>query len=410
MSATLFHVPRYWPAIGGAELHSRQLAHELTHFGEVAVLTHYNGEQACLASGAAKSDRSESQDGDITIYQTGVNGVVRNALSGLAKRYAEHRSVRPAFSRLFKTAIQSQVESVIKNYDLVHSVYNGLTEGVELVASAARSMGKPFVWTPLVNTDIKQNNAWSSRRFRRLYQKVDALIALTNYERQWLISKGVSPQRVHVCPVGPLVCTPPDSMDFRNRYGLGDSPIILFLGRVTQCKGVGVLLDAARGIWSRFPRAHIVIAGPQDEATRGLLNGENDPRVLRIEKLTQEEKCSAIQACDLLCVPSRSESLGAVYLEAWHFSKPVVALDIPVLREVIGQGVGGILTGHSGIDVANAVCQLLQDPCLLTKMGEAGKAKLFRYEWKRIAKQIRAVHTLVLDAKANTYPSKVASF
>ena len=73
----------------------------------------------------------------------------------------------------------------------------------------------------------------------------------------------------------------------------------------------------------------------------------NDSRIVLCESFDQAAKLSALTSCTIFCVPSRMESLGVVFIEAAYCGKPVVALDLPVLRDLIIQGETGFLVDHS---------------------------------------------------------------
>lgn len=401
MVSVLIHVPRFWPAIGGAELHSRRLAHELARYTGVGVLTHCQQGGVSLAEGAASSRAAVIHDDLVTIHRSGAAGPTQTLLQELGKRYERRRMVRPAYAKAFRTLMASPITRIVRRYDVVHSIYNGLTESTELLADTARKLGKPFIWTPLACTGERPGVAWSSKRFRRLYRQADALIALTDHEREWLIAHDAPADRVHVCPFGPLLNEPSSAQSFRRRHGLGSGPVILFLGRVTRAKGFDYLVDAANDIWQRHPGARIVFVGPQDEESRAFFRAHQDARLVTVEQVSQADKCAALQACDLLCLPSRAESLGVVYLEAWHFRKPVVALRLPVLDEVIKHNTDGLLAEHSAASVAEAVCRLLDHPAQARAMGNAGHAKLLRkYNWSQIGRQIADVHCATMNALA----------
>ena len=62
---------------------------------------------------------------------------------------------------------------------------------------------------------------------------------------------------------------------------------------------------------------------------------------LNLDDVSEDEKQDALSACDVLCVPSEGESFGMVYFEAWAYEKPVVALDLPALRDSLGGSSGG---------------------------------------------------------------------
>ncbi len=96
------------------------------------------------------------------------------------------------------------------------------------------------------------------------------------------------------------------------------------------------------------------------------------PRVLNLDDLPEGEKQDALAACDVLCVPSEGESFGMVYYEAWAYKKPVVALDLPVLRESIGRVEGGLLTFSEPDSIGGALVRLLDDEGLRKEMGIRG--------------------------------------
>jgi glycosyltransferase involved in cell wall biosynthesis len=100
-----------------------------------------------------------------------------------------------------------------------------------------------------------------------------------------------------------------------------------------------------------------------------------------LDDLTEGEKQDALAACDMLCVPSEGESFGMVYFEAWAYKKPVVALDLPVLRESVGAANGGLLVQDTPSEIANGITKLLENPALGAVMGAKGKELASRHKW-----------------------------
>lgn len=394
----LLWIPRYWPAIGGAEMHTRRLAWELSAEAELAVLTHTTADGHTLAEAAAVPGHAFRQDGRVAIHRIAPASSHQPALAWLARTYTRNPLSRRLYSSLFAAAMQPAVDAVLEGFgcELIHAVYNGLTESAELAADTAENLGVPFVWTPLACTDGPLAGAWSTRRFRTLYRRANALVALTAHEREFLIGQGAPAQRVHVCPVGPLIVETP-AEDLRARLGLKDEPLILFLGRVTRDKGADRLLDAAERVWRHCPDAQVLLVGPQDADMHQRLIECGDSRLHALPEVSQAEKCAALAACDLLCLPSRAESLGGVLLEAWYFAKPVIVHDLPVLREIIDPGRDGVLAGYEPDALANAIVTLLQDPARRTQMGLAGQSKVKQlYDWQVIVRRMQAVYAAAM--------------
>jgi len=99
---------------------------------------------------------------------------------------------------------------------------------------------------------------------------------------------------------------------------------------------------------------------------------------------SEEEKKDAFDACDLFVMPSRYDSFGIVYLEAWRCGKPVIGARVGAIPEVIENGKNGLLVEFGNQDqLASAILSLVQNPELRASMGESGKKKVIeRFNWK----------------------------
>ena len=122
-----------------------------------------------------------------------------------------------------------------------------------------------------------------------------------------------------------------------------------------------------------------------------------DERVIELGQVSLAEKTNALAACDILCVPSMQESFGGVYPEAWMMKKPVIGGDIPAIREVISDGINGFLVQQDSAEIADKICQMLQNTSLREKMGAAGYQKVLeKYTWEQIAANMEAAYRQVL--------------
>ncbi len=172
------------------------------------------------------------------------------------------------------------------------------------------------------------------------------------------------------------------------------------IGRKERYKGYIQLLDSAEQVWSRHPDARFVFIGIDgfystffDDFIR-----YRDERIIDIDCASQAMKASALDACDVFAMPSRHETFGLGYLEAWLHQRPVVGGDIPPLREVIDHGVDGLLVRQRADDVADALNRLLDDPSLRRAMGAAGHAKVReRWDWERVMDRVESAYASALS-------------
>jgi len=285
---------------------------------------------------------------------------------------------------LYKAAFYQPLADALDGCEVIH--YSGT--GRELIGFVAQQIAadtnRPFIVTPHMHVGSWGDSALDLR----LYRQADRIIAFTEYEQSAYVEQGIPPNRVHVCGSGLSVSGTGDGARFRREADVGNAPLILFLGRKAKYKGYPMLLRAAPHIWDQHPAAHLVLAGPPDESA-SLTDSEKrmaaDPRILEYGFVSDEMREDLYAACDLFCLPSTDEAFGLVYLEAGSYGKPVVGLDIPTLRELIGQAQSGLLASPSAPSVANAVCWLLDNPDERHRMGKNGQAVARMQTWDHVA-------------------------
>ena len=104
----------------------------------------------------------------------------------------------------------------------------------------------------------------------------------------------------------------------------------------------------------------------------------------------KHDRRDALAAASLVVRPSRTESLGLVYLEAWANAKPVIAADIAVTRELIEPGCDGLLVPFGDAHaLAAPIRQVLEHPRESEKMGLQGQQKVqSRFSWDAVLERI----------------------
>ena len=222
----------------------------------------------------------------------------RQVLLSLAARMHYYPSTELMAIRLYRTAFARSLAEALDGCDVVH--YSGT--GRELIGFVAQHVaaqrGIPFFVTPHMHV-----GSWGDSDLDfRLYRRADRLIALTEYERRAYVTNGIPTERIHVQGHGLNVTGTGDANRFRRETGIGDAPLILFLGRKSAEKGYPLLLRAAPALWARHPTAHLVFAGPADEAT-SLNDAETriaaDPRVREYGFVSDDLREDLYAACDL---------------------------------------------------------------------------------------------------------------
>jgi glycosyltransferase involved in cell wall biosynthesis len=180
---------------------------------------------------------------------------------------------------------------------------------------------------------------------------------------------GIAPARVHV--VYPAIAQgSPDPAVARNR----EPDHLLFVGAPDPHKNVDVLLAALSSI-PASARPRLTIVGPWSDRARAEV--EADATRLGIGNVAVEADVSEsrldvlYRTVTALIVPSRREGFGLPILEAMARGCPIVAADLPVLREVGADAAVYVTTNDAGA-LSDAIVDVLRDGSRRSELGAAG--------------------------------------
>lgn len=192
-----------------------------------------------------------------------------------------------------------------------------------------------------------------------------------------------------------------DSGALRQRWRVGDGPLVLTVARLVPHKGQEAALRAVARLSGEFPslRYAIVGAGPDAgrlatlAATLGITS-----RVIFAGSLSDAEVADAYATADVYIGLSRVdreldvEGFGIAFVEAAASGTPSIAGDSGGVRSAVRDGETGIIVPPTDVDAAAAALRtLLRDPERRYAMGRAGRAAVeSHYNWDRVARETRS--------------------
>jgi glycosyltransferase involved in cell wall biosynthesis len=309
---------------------------------------------------------------------------------GLASRLRFALGVRSLLSRLSKTI----------QFDVIHQL-NPVVTGLSL---ALWDIQVPIVLGPYVpdwplafcDGNFRKPNLFD-RAKRKVRQKIwqlqhriaSGIILSTPAALQKVDNPLAWERKLHIIPYGV------DTEAF-----IWDPAIpaktILFVGHLTQRKGVFVLLEAFRSVLRRIPDCKLILAGvgrETDSAKRIASSMENPSNVVFLGHVERDKLPSLMRQSTLCCVPSFGEAFGLVALEAMACGRPIVGTDANGLAHLIADK-GGIKIPVGDSDaLAEALLRVLENPDIARSMGEHNrKAAEECYAWPSIVTQLEGAY------------------
>jgi glycosyltransferase involved in cell wall biosynthesis len=245
--------------------------------------------------------------------------------------------------------------------------------------------------------------------FKRLIRSgwldsVKAWICVSEFMCDKFVEAGVSPERVFALR---------HSWDkMENPPVAEDGGYYLFLGRLVDVKGVGVLLQAWQKLHDtlgkKAPDLWVAGEGPMEGAVKAA--AARNPRVKAVGMLKGDAKRDALRRCRAMVIPSIWwEPLGLVTCESYDYGKPVLAAASGGLTETIEDGVTGLLhePGNADKIVSDVIVMEALPPEKRVAMGQAGRQWLVDHAGSDLWKQKFA--TILEKTLKNASGSRVVS-
>jgi D-inositol-3-phosphate glycosyltransferase len=229
----------------------------------------------------------------------------------------------------------------------------------------------------------------------------DRIVAVSPADMEQMLDHYEAPEsRLRVVPGGvdSTLFAPFPRDAARALLGLGNEPLVLFVGRIQRLKGIDLLLGSFRRLladWKVGPLPRLMVVGGDSSSEDG------DPETVelsRMKRLASElgvadrvsfkgavphlELPRHYSAADIVVVPSLYESFGLVALESMACGTPVVASAVGGLRGTVRHGKTGLLVkGRSEEQFASAMATLLLDDELRSRMSRGAVEAAGAYSW-----------------------------
>ncbi|QMT17949.1 glycosyltransferase [Planococcus maritimus] len=385
---------------GGQNNYVKQLALALENRSwQVDVVTHWCDEHAPQIEHFGKHCR-------VIRIEAGVKGFVSKN---------EMYTMLPEFYEEMKRLLP------LSTYDIVHTHYwlSGLI-GKKL----KEEFGLPYIHTSHSLGWAKEeatgtHDARREKAEETVLAHSDRILATTNTEKQVIKENVPAASPISVIPIGvdEAFRVRGSRHHIRKKFGYED-PLFVFAGRLEATKGIFTLLKAfkllAKKSGDRYT-PELVIAGGEPDAIDTQTGLPKDPELRQavrgieqhvrfVGPKNQEQLALLFNSATATIVPSFYESFGMVAAEAQACGSPVIASKVGGLKNVVEDGVSGLLVeAQNEIDLAIAMEVLSVNALLVERLSrQAVRIARKDFNWVSISKKINTLYEVMIRERSNT--------
>jgi glycosyltransferase involved in cell wall biosynthesis len=300
---------------------------------------------------------------------------------------------------------------LVDDYDVVIKCINGRF-ALPVTFLIAKLRQKPFVlWTGIWHHPQTLFHRLTFPLTRFIYLRADAIVTYGTHVKQYLIELGVSGERIfpsYHATENELYRRPVASQErerVRAQVGVETRPVILYVGRLVDEKGLDVLIDAVACVGD--PEPVLLLVG-EGELRPGLRERCDERGVIAkfAGYIPNVELYRFYAVADVFVLPSVTtrtfkEPWGLVVNEAMNQGVPVIATN------AVGAAAGGLVKhGETGLVVperdvyalAAALRKLLREPDLRQRLGNAGRAHVLKWDNRNMVKAYGQAAAFALGA------------
>lgn len=419
-------IQRYYPARGGAELHLEKISAYLAAAGhEITIATSDaldfelfwdpGRRRVQTLTGTHSGVQIERfRVRHLPVSQLAYPGIRRLLwLLSTIKPVPESLLLRLADYTPFVPELWRWAGAQDRPFDLVAAMTIVFEPFVAAGLKIARSQGIPFACYPLTHLGAGPTPAADAlSRFYTMRHQVglvaasDAVIAQTPAEKSFYVERGIAPEKIGA--VGPGV-TPEDVVGgdesrFRRDYGIA-GPMVLSIGAMSADKGTVQTVEAVRQLWRSGRQLDLVLIGSELAPFRSYLQslpGAERRRLHVLGAVDEDVKRDALAAATIFSMPSRTDSFGISYLEAWLYGRPVIGARTWGVMDVIDDGMDGLLVPFGDAPaLAQAIAGLLDDLDEADRLGENGRRKVYAgHTWDRKCQMVAQIYDRLIRSES----------
>ena len=167
-----------------------------------------------------------------------------------------------------------------------------------------------------------------------------------------------------------VIRTFPNYVDIDSFQNMGENKEVLFVGFPFKRKGADIIIEAFKTIEHKYPDWRLKILGWYPDTALLYDAIGDDQQIFHKKPVHHNEMPKEIGECSVLVLPSRSEAMGRVLVEAMAAGKPRIGANVDGIPTVINDGLDGLLFEPGNVaDLGEKLERLMSDPDLRKRLG-----------------------------------------
>ena len=289
---------------------------------------------------------------------------------------------RNPFIRLRMLITAERLHKLYKLYGPPDVIHIGMFSEIALLAMFISNKTQiPFTIT-LHAADFMMKGRRRVRYLKKICKESAAIITISNYNKGYLTSLGVDPEKLHVVKAGIDVET------FKRKTDYSANNLILFVGRFIRLKGLEYLIKALKHLtnYNMKFKIRLVGEGPMENELQELALKLGVNQLVEFKGFVPDDSLISIYEDSSIFVhPSveltdgRRDGIPVSMIEAMAMELPVVSTFCSGIPELVEDGWNGILVKQRDpIELAEALRYLLENPDVAREFGKRGREKVVR--------------------------------
>ncbi len=332
----------------------------------------------------------------VQIYSIGsgfLKGVVRSITSALNEAKCYLKLIKKEDFDIIHAHIPVIGLILLRKFRKIKTPIITTAHGTSLQEAKANIEGRS------VYSTLAKLNSWIQYYIDRFsWLGSDKVISAGNYQVREMLEVYKLPEE-KVIPISNGVDTsfykpdPKAGNKIKEKYGIEDKKIVLFVGRLVRKKGLQYLIDSALLILREVPDTVFLVVGGTDkfaqyelELRKRIRHLDLEEKFIIVKNVPEKDMPSYYNAADVCVFPSINyEPLPTVIFEAMACGKPIVASNLGGIPEQLGYK-DTLVPQKNFIALAKMIIKILKDDSLAKELSNKNRKRAKEFHWEKISK------------------------